>query len=214
MFRVLLSALVAAVAAAPSLFAQQRIEVVLERRENARWKAADPGRVFQDGDQIRFRFKSSFAGHLFVVNQGTSGSQTTLFPSPDTGTDNQVEAGREYLIPAGQGAFRITGPAGYDTVYWVVSPVPLNRDEREYKPMPAPPEPGVMPLNLTPRCDDAVFRARGECVDSGAGVRKPTTTGGAARELFFIRKNEKSVVAAPRAASEGPVIYEFRIAHR
>ena len=196
-----------------ALAAQQRVEVTLERREIGTWKSTDPGHVFANGDQIRFRFKSNFAGFLYVVNEGTSGDTTTLFPSADTGTDNRVEAGREYLIPGNQGAFRLTGPVGYDNVYWIVSPVRLGTEAPKYKPLPAPPPPGSAPTNMQPRCDDAIFRARGECVDTAAGLKKNELPALRSRELLFLRKEERMVVAAP-PQSTGPFSYQYRIAHR
>jgi hypothetical protein len=37
--------------------------------------------------------------------------------------------------------------------------------------------------------------------------------GAASRELMFIREQNSSVVASP-APTSGPIIYEFRVAHR
>src|SRR5882762_10254467 len=110
------------------LFSQsQKLEVTVERREGTAWKAVDPGHVFEQNDAVRFRLKATFAGHLDVMNQGTSGAYTMLFPREDTGRDNKMDAGKEYVMPAGpQGAFRISGPAGQDIVYWVISPIELG----------------------------------------------------------------------------------------
>lgn len=200
------------------LAAQQRVEIVLERREAGAWKTTDPGHVFANGDQVRFRFKSNTAGYLYVVNEGTSGETATLFPSAEAGTDNRIEAGREYTIPGNQGAFKLTGPAGYDTVYWIVSPVKLGNDAPQYKPLPPPPAPGAAPANLRPRCDDAIWKARGECVDSNAGLKQNEVPGMRSRELLFLRKDQGSVVAAAPSASgaakPGPFTYQFRLAHR
>ncbi|MBM3764958.1 MAG: DUF4384 domain-containing protein [Acidobacteria bacterium] len=202
--------------------AQQRLEITIEHHDAGAWKVVDPGHVFKEGDRVRFRFKSSQAGFLYVVNQGTSGAETTLFPSEQAGSDNRVEAGREYEIPGNSGAFRITGPSGYDTVYWVLSPVRIGgaAPPVAYKPLPAPPKPGSAPANMTPRCDDTVLRARGECVDAGAGLKPNTPPGMQARELFFVRKGDQSVVsvppvpAGPSNVKATPVTYQFRIAHK
>jgi hypothetical protein len=200
------------------LAAQQRVEISLERREAGTWKTTDPGHVFANGDQVRFRFKSNTAGYLYVVNEGTSGETATLFPSAEAGTDNRIEAGREYFIPGNQGAFKLTGPAGYDTVYWIVSPVKLGHDAPQYKPLPPPPAPGAAPPNLRPRCDDAIWKARGECVDSNAGLKQNDVPGLRSRELLFLRKDQGSVVASPPPApgteKPGPFTYQFRLAHR
>ena len=202
-------------AASFALIAQQRLEITIEKRESGAWKIMDPGHVFADGDQLRFRFKSNQPGYLYVVNEGTSGEQSTLFPSEQAGANNKIEPGQEYVIPSTSGAFRVTGPKGYDTVYWVLSPVRIS-EPAKYKPLPPPPAPRKVPANLTPRCDDIVFKARGECVDAGAGLKPNNVPGLTPRELFFVRKGEQSIVSVPpvKVAPTAPVTYQFRIAHQ
>jgi len=105
-----------------------------------------------------------------------------------------------------------------------VSPVDLAG---RYRPLPDPQfDPG--PLKLRPRCDDSIFKARGECIDTEAGV-KPVARGDSLprnmngvvsatpRELMFIQDNtlaKESVVVASPAPLTGPVVYELRLAHR
>jgi hypothetical protein len=201
----------------------QRMEITLDRRESGAWRSVDPGLVFSQDDRVRFRFRTNFAGYLYVMNQSTSGKYETLFPRQDTGEDNQIEAGKEYVIPTTQGWFRITGPPGHDVLYWIVSPLPLGTAPK-YVPLPPPPKPGPVPPRLLPRCDDTLFKARGECIDSSAGPRSVTpgetlpdnlksVPAAHSRGLLFIREKDLSVVASPEAL-DGPVIYEFRLAHR
>jgi hypothetical protein len=200
-----------------------RMEITLERLEGGAWKAEDPGLVFAQDDHVRFRFHTNFDGFLYVMNQATSGNYQTLFPREDTGQQNRIEAGKEYVVPAGQGSFRVSGPPGYDILYWMVTPLSLGAQPK-YQPLPPPPKPGAVPPRLTPRCDDTIFKARGECVDGSAGAKGvgptdklPENLSGApglsSRELMFIRERDVSVVASP-APLTGPVIYEFRLAHR
>jgi hypothetical protein len=213
--RVLLGIVLTALAAFPQ--SPQKLEITVEKRESGAWKVMDPGHVFQEGDQLRFRFKSDQPGFLYVVNLGSSGEQVTLFPSDQAGMDNQITPGQEYMIPSTDGAFRITGPKGYDTVYWVMSPVRIGEPTR-YRPLPRPPSPGKVPLSLQPRCDDTILNARGECVDPGAGLRPNRNPNLVARELFFIRKGEQSIVSVPPPADSNvaaePINYVFRIAHQ
>ena len=71
----------------------------------------------------------------------------------------------------------------------------------------------------------SIFKARGDCVDTSAGVKpagklpdnmnsvvKPSP-----RELLFIQDNsigKESVVVSSPAPLSGPVVYELRLAHR
>jgi Domain of unknown function (DUF4384) len=219
-------------AQAPAGQAQsQRMEIVLEKREGANWRAVDPRLVLEQGDRVRFRIRTNFDGYLYVMNQSTSGRYTLLFPTEDSGQKNQIQSGRDYLIPATQGSFRIAGPPGQEIVYWLVTPVELQSDKgqapQDYVPLPPPPKPGKIPPTLTPRCDDTIFRARGDCVDTSAGPRPvpenealPENLAGrvrsgsgiAPRELLFMRQQNSSVVASP--AATGPAIFEFRLAHK
>ena len=205
--------------------AAQKMEITLERRDGAAWKAIDPATILAQGAQVRFKFRSSFSGYLYVTNQGTSGDYTQLFPSEDAGQQNRVEAGKEYLIPSGAGsAFAVKGPAGQDIVYWMVSPQPLTESPRKYTPIAPAPAPGSYMETLRPRCDDTILKARGDCVDATAGPKAmkrsaqmpealDEAAGMRSRELIIIKEKNKAVVSTATALT-GPVIYEFRLSHK
>ena len=69
-----------------------------------------------------------------------------------------------------------------------------------------------------------MFRARGECIDTYAGPKNvnsrellpdnlaqvPSESSG---DLMFMRKQHTAVVSSP-VPLKGPVIYEFRLAHK
>lgn len=209
----------------PAAPARDRVEIQLQRRVAGQWKTIDPGTVCEQNDEVRFLFKSNFNGYLYVMNHSTSGKYEQLFPSRKAGEDNRVEAGQEYKVPQEGAVFRISGPAGHEVVYWIVTPVRLEEGETaaKYKPLPPPPPPSTAPKTLLPRCDSTIFRARGECIDMSAG---PKTLSGSEREreeltgsnltpreLVFLRDKDKSVISSPSVLT-GPVVYEFRLAHR
>jgi hypothetical protein len=212
------AALGAAPAAAQSRTMQQgahRMEITLERLEKGSWRAIDPGLVLAQGDRVRFRFHTNFDGFLYVTNFSSSGKYGQLFPREETGQNNQIAAGRAYQVPATSTVFRIAGPAGYETVYWLVSPTRLASP---------PATPTTKPLTLSPRCDDAILKARGDCIDSSAGPKLiprevdvpqdlAQAAGDSRRELLFMRQENKAVISSPEPLT-GPVVYEFRLAHR
>lgn len=200
-----------------------KMEITLERMAGSQWRTVDPGLVFDSGDRVRFRFRADFDGYLYVMNSGTSGSYTLLFPREETGENNRVASGKEYLVPATEAWFRIAGPPGHDTVYWLVSPVELNETSRPGR-LPQPPQKSTPPPTLMPRCDDSIFRARGLCIDSSAGPKSlsdkdelpenlKAVERDASRELMIVRKQDQALVSV-QAPLQGPIIYEFRIAHR
>ena len=200
----------------------QRMEIMLDRFEGGAWHSIDPALVLEQADRVRFRFRSSFDGYLYVMNQSTSGKYEQLFPRDETGQDNRIVAGKEYQIPATASVFRIAGPAGHEVVYWLITPARLTDGAPRYS---APPSgKSVAPPTLIPRCDDAILRSRGDCIDHSAGpklvprdVDLPQNLAGAADQspnnLLFLRQKDTSVISSPTPLA-GPVIYEFRLAHK
>jgi hypothetical protein len=199
-----------------------RMELVLERLDRDTWRAIDPGLVLAQGDRVRFKFRTNFDGFLYVMNQSTSGTYEQLFPRQETGQDNRISASTEYQVPATSAAFRIAGPAGYETVYWLVTPARLNDTAPRYQP---PPAIKSAPPTLIPRCDDTILKSRGDCVDPSAGPKlvprgEPLPQnltgpgiGHEQRDLLFLRQKNTAVISSPVPLA-GPVIYEFRLAHR
>jgi hypothetical protein len=200
-----------------------RMEITLERMEGNSWRAIDPGLVLAQGDRVRFRFRTNFEGYLYVTNQTTSGTYEQLFPRQETGKDNHVLSNKDYQVPSTSSVFRVSGPAGYEVVYWLITPARLSEAAPSLPPLP-PDYKTPNPLTLTPRCDDTIFRARGDCVDTSAGPKLiprgsdvPGPLAQAAEQgsgdLLYMRQQNKSVIASPVPLS-GPVIYEFRLAHK
>jgi hypothetical protein len=201
---------------------RHRMEIKLERLDGTTWKTIDPGLVLEQGDRVRFRFHTDFDGYLYVMNQSTSGKYEQLFPREETGQDNRVIGGKEYQVPSTSSVFRIAGPAGFEIVYWMVTPLRLN----DAPPRPEPPSVNrpPRPITLIPRCDETVLQARGQCIDNTAGPKLvpqdaevPQNLKGASgmtpRDLVFLRQNETAVISSPQTLT-GPVIYEFRLAHK
>ena len=148
------------------------MEIFLEKKDGAKVHLMDPGHVFKEGDLVRFRFRAAFPGFLYVINQSSSCKYTLLFPKDETGRDNHVQAAKDYMIPATEkGWFRIEGPPGYETVYFLVAPASLGGAPPEYVPLPPPPPATAAPFDVHPRCDDEIFKARGDCVDMDAGAQ-------------------------------------------
>jgi hypothetical protein len=205
---------------AVSSHGMNRMEISMERFDGKLWKAIDSRLVLAADDRIRFKFKANFEGFLYVTNQSTSGTTQMLYPREDTGSANRIEPGKEYVVPATAGYFRVAGPEGYDVISWLVSPIDISKTESHPK-APAMTDPPAeqtptasepLPAGLKPRCDDSIFRARGDCVDTSAGP-KALDNNAQSRSLVFIREKKASVISAP-APLTGPVVYEFHLAHK
>jgi hypothetical protein len=230
-----LSLLIFLVALAPAVLHAQNpgspglFSIRLEQRKGNTVQAVPQNTVFRNGDILRFRLSSRIDGYLYVVDKGTTGSTAVLFPGTSAATNtNHIEMNRSYLVPAdGDGWFEVSGPAGFDTLYFLVSataialPVgsqPESPDSTHPQATPPPPP------ALLPRCDDAIFKARGECLDGSAGVAPLPPDAAVPRELVPLARtasrdivlandgDDTAIQSAP--AAKLPLIYTFRLAHR
>jgi hypothetical protein len=212
----------------PALWAQRpQLQIIVERKLGKSVQQMSPQHVFAAGNRVRFRFRSSFDGYLYVMDQSTSGKYVMLFPDAAE-TSNRVTRDKEYLVPASSGSwFRVDDPAGYEIIYFLISPKELKKNPgKDIAPdMPKLTPPPVDPSSeLLPRCDDAIFRSRGDCVDVLAGPRSVPQSDAIPRELTetpptgsrdvtIINKPTSSVIAPAGDDQAAPIIYQFRLAH-
>lgn len=205
------------------------VSIQLQQKSGKKVDNVDPRHIFKTGDIVRFVLHPSVDAYLYVVDLTTSGHYEVLFPRDDTGNNNHVVPGRSYLLPATQdGWFEVSGPPGHERLYFVMSPIDLTvgqaqgRAQSHTAPLPVT-TPGVLPPDMTPRCDDNFFKSRGLCIDSTAGPRQvapaeklPRGLLGegqfASRDLKFTRKSSSSEVES-NSPLKGPVVYEFLLAH-
>lgn len=80
-----------------------------------------------EGEKIVFKFRAERDCYLNLIDCGTSGKVTVLFPNAYH-KDNRIQAGREYSIPSEEMAFDIEtqGPAGLELVKAIATEKPLN----------------------------------------------------------------------------------------
>ena len=207
----------AAHAAAVEAAAAGVVEITLERKRDGKIETMVAGHVFAQGDIIRLKVTSHYDGYLYVMDQGTSGKFTTVFPATQTGGDNRVKMGQQYLVPAVDGGFfEVNGPSGFDVLYFLLSPGALATPVLSNFAAPGPIS------SLKPRCNDEIFRARGDCTDDSAGpaavprdqdLPAPLApiAGSASRDITFTNKANGSV--GVQGESSAPMLYTFRLAH-
>jgi hypothetical protein len=64
-------------------------------------READASDVFKAGDMVRVRVEPNIPGYLYVVQKGSGGQASTLFPHPQLNMGhNRVESGGTYTVPA------------------------------------------------------------------------------------------------------------------
>jgi len=224
-FAMLLALAPQAIPATPSTGNVSLISIVLEKKLGDQVQSVDPTHVFTGGDTVRFRLRPAVDGFLYVMDLNTSGKYEVLFPRPETGNDNRIARGKDYIMPAtSNGWFEITGPAGRETIYFVLSPIELTIGQIQNRATQNLPPQGIAPSSMTPRCDDAVFKSRGECTDVGAGPKAvgpnealpreitQATGNAASRDLKFTSDGASATVTSDSPLA-GPVVYEFLLSH-
>jgi len=200
------------------------ISIRLEQKNGDETKTVPQNTVFHSGDILRFRLTSRITGYLYVVDKGTTGQTTTLFPvSTGTGSQNRIEPDQTMVVPAiGDGWFEVSGPSGFDTIYLLVSSSAILIPPAAVPETQETPQ-NTLPPNLLPRCNDEIFKARGECVDSSAGAAPLPPDAPLPRELVPFAKSASrdiiltddgdGVAVKPAPSAKLPFIYTFRLAH-
>lgn len=85
-----------------------------------------PGEPLPTGASLAFEFRVSTSAHVYMFQRHQSDKVDVLFPSPDAGVANPLEAGVNVRIPA-RGAYVVdANDLGLEHVYLVVSKLPLQ----------------------------------------------------------------------------------------
>ncbi|MCX8491740.1 MAG: DUF4384 domain-containing protein [Cyclobacteriaceae bacterium] len=81
---------------------------------------------FKSGERININFLSNRDGYLYVVNLGTTGNATILYPRKSA--TGMVVAGQTIAVP-GNGYMRFDNNAGEETIMAILSPTPLGNSD-------------------------------------------------------------------------------------
>jgi len=99
---------------------------VLKRSPFKEYQEVPPETTFHAGDKLRLSLMSNEKGYLYIVQQGSSGTWSPLFPSPEINAGkNLIEAGRKYEIPSGPGeGFILDETAGEEKIFIMLTRQP------------------------------------------------------------------------------------------
>lgn len=95
---------------------------LLKRMANGGYEEVLPDTSFIKGDHVRVSVMANQPGYLYIIQQGSSGAWTPLYPQ--AGMPNKLDPGRAYQIPE-VGEFTFDGPAGADKLYIVLTRQPI-----------------------------------------------------------------------------------------
>jgi serine/threonine protein kinase len=83
--------------------------------------------TFRSGDRVRLSFESNVDGYLYLVQQGSSGRWSVLFPNPEiNGGRNRVRKSAEYQVPDEDGFFEFDANPGVENLFVYFSQEPMQ----------------------------------------------------------------------------------------
>jgi hypothetical protein len=106
-------------AATPAANAGLRYRLI--QQSSAGEADVDPSTTFRSGDRVRFSFESNIDGYLYVIQQGSSGRWSVLFPHPEiNGGRNAIRRFENYQVPS-EGWFHFDSNPGTEQVFVLLS---------------------------------------------------------------------------------------------
>lgn len=180
---------------------------ILKRGADGQFYETPPNSVFRAGDRIRLSLESNHKGYLYIVQQGSTGTWSPLFPTAEiNGGNNLVEAGQPYVIPSGRGqSFVMDEHAGEESVF-----ILLTRE----------PEPNLDKLVISLRQSNGANTTAAIQDDLISKIRDQVQ----ARDLVFTKVDdsqgpdkEKAVYVVNAGASSNPdsrVVVDVKLNHR
>ena len=122
--------------AAPKLVrsAENRIGLrcsVMLRNADKAYAEVEPDSIFHSGDHIRLSFLANTPGYFYVIQQGSTGSWSPIFPPANAAADaNKVSAGESQVVPSGTRAFLFDEHPGDEKLYVILSRTPIADIDR------------------------------------------------------------------------------------
>lgn len=89
------------------------------------------GGVLHSGDMFRIKFELQEEAYVYLVSLDSLGNLTKIFPEKDTRFPIKVKPHKTYIVPKGNGWFRLDHNTGQETFYLLASPETIgNIDQR------------------------------------------------------------------------------------
>jgi hypothetical protein len=123
---------------------------LLLRDSSGHYGEVAPGTVFHNGDHLRLSIMANQPGFLYVIQQGSSGGWSSIFPGPlkDQASGesiNKIEQGHAYEIPNGKNYFRFDQNPGQEKLFLVLSRERISDLDGAIKSLKDPTHPSSVP---------------------------------------------------------------------
>ncbi len=200
-----------------------RVRVELDRDGRARFVSTRT--VFRAGDKVRFHFAMNFPGYVVVINQGSSGTRSLLFPYK--GVSNHIGRTADYTVPQGEGWFEFDDTPGTEQLTFIMSKreieevTQITTGSNGSSPSPAAPShPASAPAPATPAAAPtpapapapAATPAQTEEQEILAALNSRSLTRG--RDLKMVEQETDAYVLTSDEALAKPVGFKLTLTHR
>lgn len=107
-----------------------RCSVLLRGLDN-RYIEVSSNSVFQSGDHIRLGLLANEPGYIYVIQQGSTGAWSPLFPpAGSAAAANKIRAGEFQIFPDGTRNFTFDRTPGDEKLYVIFSRAPIDNIDR------------------------------------------------------------------------------------
>jgi len=107
-----------------------RCSLLLRGPDNA-YAEVTPGTVFHSGDHIRLSFLANSPGYFYVIQQGSSGAWSPIYPPRSASPEStKIEAGMLQIVPGGTRSFAFDQERGMEKLYVILSKTPIDDIDR------------------------------------------------------------------------------------
>jgi hypothetical protein len=192
-----------------------RVRVELDRGGKARWVSTKT--VFRAGDKVRFHFAMNFPGYVVIINEGSSGKRSLLFPYK--GVSNHIGRTADYTVPQGEGWFEFDETPGTEKLTFIMSKREIQEVTQvtttaTHPPPPAaaqPVQPAAPVVEAAPPAPPVAATPQTEEQEILAALNSRSLSRG--RDLKMVEENNDGYVLATDEALEKPVGFKLTLTH-
>ncbi|HPT98380.1 MAG TPA: caspase family protein [Armatimonadota bacterium] len=147
-----------------------------------------------EGENIVFKFKADRDCYLNLIDCGTSGQVTVLFPNAYH-KDNRIQGGKEYSIPSAEMGFDIQtqGPSGREMVKAIATLRPLNLLNFDFNQLTKENNAGFLTRTLDESAGDAVKMGQTMSRSLGGDL----ATGTRSKDFKIVKRPDPPAPPAP-----------------
>jgi hypothetical protein len=119
---------------------------VMRREPSGEYTEVAPDSVFHSGDHIRLSFLANAPGYFYVIEQGSTGAWSPIFPPRNSSIEaTKISAGQLQVVPGGTKTFQFDQNPGDEKLFVVLSRTPIADIDRAIENLrggqPAAPQP-------------------------------------------------------------------------